>query len=114
MNKFEKMLSADSSTTLGKRANILSESTISEVENFINNLKAEKRALASRMLDLTDLAPDNTYSLRPGGKDFNATKWMSELHKTRMDIALKQIELDEAQAIHDEWFSEVETKTKNN
>lgn len=106
MSKFAKMLSADSSATLGNRAKNLADSAVLEVESFIANLRKEKLQLNSKLNDLTDLAPENTYSLRPGSSDFNPAKWVKELHQTRMDIALKEIELAEAQAIYDEWFSE--------
>jgi hypothetical protein len=100
------MLSADSSATLGNRAKNLADSAVLEVESFIANLRKEKLQLNSKLNDLTDLAPENTYSLRPGSADFNPAKWVRELHQTRMDIALKEIELAEAQAIYDEWFAE--------
>jgi len=106
MSKFAKMLSADSSATLGNRAKNLADSAVLEVESFIANLRKEKLQLNSKLNDLTDLAPENTYSLRPGSADFNPAKWVRELHQTRMDIALKEVELAEAQAIYDEWFSE--------
>lgn len=106
MSKFANMLSADSSATLGNRAKNLADSAVLEVESFIANLRKEKLQLNSKLNDLTDLAPENTYSLRPGSADFNPAKWVRELHQTRMDIALKEVELAEAQAIYDEWFAE--------
>lgn len=113
MSKFANMLSADSSATLGNRAKNLADSAVLEVESFIANLRKEKLQLNSKLNDLTDLAPENTYSLRPGSADFNPAKWVRELHQTKMDIALKEIELAEAQAIYDEWFAEETTaKTK--
>ncbi len=112
MSKFANMLSADSSATLGNRAKNLADSAVLEVESFIANLRKEKLQLNSKLNDLTDLAPENTYSLRPGSADFNPAKWVRELHQTRMDIALKEIELAEAQAIYDEWFAEEATTTK--
>lgn len=109
-NKFVSMLSASNADIKETRAKTLSENTVLEVDSFINNLKREKSQLATRLTNLTDLAPDNTYSLRPGSKDFNAAQWVKELHKTRMDIKLKEIELAEAQSIYDEWFKGTEAK----
>lgn len=105
MSKFEKMLSADNSATLGNRAKNIAEAAVLEVDSFISNLKKERLQLNSKLNDLTDLAPENTYSLRPGGADFNPAIWVRELHQIKMDIALKEIELAEAQSIFDEWFS---------
>lgn len=104
MNKFSSMLSASDKSIKEARAKALGEETQLEVDAFITNLRREKGKLNNKINDLTDLAPDNTYSLRPGTKGFDAAKWMAELHQTRMDIALKEIEITEAEAIHAEWF----------
>jgi hypothetical protein len=106
MSKFVNMLSADSNATLGNRAKNLADSAVLEVESFIGNLRKEKLQLNTKLNDLTDLAPENTYDLRPGGKDFDAGRWVAELHRVRMDLALKEVQLAEAQAIYDEWFAE--------
>jgi hypothetical protein len=110
MSKFEKMVSASNSTTLASRASDLAEEVSLELNSFINNLKREKSQLKSKVNKLTDLAPENTTSLRPGHPDFDAAKWVSELHQCRMDLALKNVELAEAQAINDEYFGEEPTK----
>ena len=112
MSKFANMLSAGNKETLGARAKGLADEAVLEVETFIQNLRREKIQLNNKLNNLTDLAPDNTYSLRPGGKDFKASAWVKELHQTRMDIKLKAIELEEAQAIYDEWFVEDEAPVK--
>lgn len=108
MNKFAKTLAASNAEIKETRAKALSDSTVLEVESFIQNLKREKLQLNNKLNNLTDLAPDNTYSLRPGSTDFNPSAWVKELHKTRMDIKLKSIELEEAEAIYNEWFKSAE------
>jgi len=112
MNKFASTLSAANADIKATRAQALADSTILEAESFIQNLRREKLLLVGKLNNLTDLAPDNTYSLRPGAKDFNAAAWFKELHKTRMEIALKEVELTEAQGIFNEWFGEVKSEDK--
>jgi autotransporter translocation and assembly factor TamB len=109
MSKFANELSASDKSIKAKRAKMLEDTTVIEVESFLQNLKREKLQLNNKLNNLTDLAPDNTYSLRPGSKEFNAGEWVKELHLTKMEIALKDIELVEAQGIYDEWFGD-ETK----
>lgn len=109
-NKFTSTLSASNAEIKVARAKSLSDSTVLEVESFIQNLKREKNQLANKLNNLTDLAPDNSYSLRPGSKEFDAAKWMKELHTTKMDLELKEIELKAAQDIFDEWFAPIEVK----
>ncbi len=110
MSKFEKMISSSSSATLANRASDLAEDVVLELNSFINNLKKEKSKLKSTINKLTDLAPENTTSLRPGHPDFEPAKWVSELHQCRMDLALKEVELAEAEAIYNEYFGEEETE----
>lgn len=105
VNKFASTLSSSNAEIKATRAQSLADTTVLEVESFIQNLKKEKLQLANKLNNLTDLAPDNSYSLRPGNKDFNAQAWIKELHTTRMDLKLKAVQLDEAQAIYDEWFA---------
>jgi outer membrane protein TolC len=104
MSKFVNMLTGSDASIKKTRATQLSDDTQLEVDAFITNLKREKSKLNSKLNSLTDLAPDNTYSLRPGSKDFDAAKWMSELHQTRMDILLLEVKLKEAEAINNDWF----------
>ena len=106
MSKFIKDLSASNDQIKKSRAKMLADSTVLEVESFIQSLKKEKLELENKIANLTDLAPDNSYSLRPGGENFDPKEWIKELHTTKMEIALKTIELQEAQSIYAEWFSE--------
>ncbi len=105
MNKFASTLSASNADIKSQRATLVAESTSDEVDTLISVLRKEKRALESKLNNLTDLAPDNTYSLRPGSKDFDAAKWVKEYHQTKMDLKLKVIELETAEEIKKEWFT---------
>jgi len=106
MSKFVETLSASNQEIKEARAEMIAEETVIEVQQFVSNLKKEKLQLRNKITKLTDLAPDNSYSLRPGGKDFNAAKWVQELHQAKMDLKLKDIALAEAEAIMDEWFKD--------
>lgn len=110
MSKFVKMISDSNSATLASRAHDLAEDVSLELISFINELKKQKSKLKSTINKLTDLAPENTTSLRPGHPDFEPAKWVSELHQCRMDLALKEVELAEAEAIYNEYFGEEKTK----
>lgn len=106
MNKFAKTLSASDKSIKEARAQMLADTTILEVEAKCSSLKREVNSLKNKITQLTDLAPDNTYSLRPGGKDYNPVKWIEELHQTKLDLKLKAIELEVAEEIKAEWFSD--------
>jgi hypothetical protein len=106
MSKFVKTLSASNGEIKTLRAESLAEEVKLEVETFLNNLKRESIQLKNKLTKLTDLAPDNKYSLRPGGDGFDAAAWIKELHQTKMDIALKEVELTQAEEIVKEWFTD--------
>lgn len=106
MNKFVKTLSASDAKIKESRAQILAEQASIEADTMVQNLKKEKLSLQNKIANMTDLAPDSTFSLRPGGESFDAAKWIKELHKTRMELKLKEIELTEAENIRNEWFGE--------
>ena len=104
MNKFAETLTSSNETIKESRAQMLADETVLEVEALVSSLKKEKLQLKNKIVKLTDLAPDNTYSLRPGGADFDAFQWVAELYQTGLDLKLKEIELAEAKAILKEWF----------
>lgn len=106
MSKFAKQLSASNKDIKGQRADMLAQEVGLEAEDLVRGLKREKMTLQNKIMRLTDLAPDTKDSLRPGGKDFDAQSWVRELHQSKMDLKLKDIELNEAEAIVAEWFSD--------
>lgn len=106
MNKFSRTLSASNDSIRKERAENLSEEVILEVDELLGKLKKEKVQLKNKIANLTDLAPDNTYSLRPGGKDFKADAWVQELFEAKLELDLKEIELQTAKGIKKEWFTE--------
>ena len=105
-NKFTQNLSASDSTIKETRASNLSQLASLEASGLVDKLKKEKLNLEFKINNLVDMAPETSDSLRPGAKNFDATKWVSELHSLKMQIKLKGIELAEAEAIVKEWFTD--------
>jgi hypothetical protein len=107
-SRFVQMLTASDKTIKANRAQHLADSTVLEVEAKMTEIRRRKNTLVNKITDLTDLAPENTYSLRPGSKDFNASKWTEELFKTKLDLKLVDIELETIEEIHSEFFATTE------
>lgn len=103
--KFVKSLAQSNDKIKEARAQMLADDTLLEVDTLISNLKRKVNSLKSTINNLTDLAPDNTYSLRPGGKDYNPLKWVTELHQATLDLKIAEIEYDAAVSIKTEWFT---------
>lgn len=106
MSKFVKNLVQDAKGIKEQRAKILAEDTKIELETLINQLRKDKRELDVKILNLTDLSPDNTYSLKPGGDNFNAAKWVDEMQDAKIALLNKQVELYTAEETYNEWFTE--------
>lgn len=103
-NKFITNLSASDASIKETRATLLSKGASIAANALVQRVETEKLALEMEISKLTDLAPNNSYSLKPGGDDFDAASWVNTLHKTKLKLNLKEIELKAAQAIVDEWF----------
>lgn len=104
MNKFEKMLTSDS--VYNKRVEILSKTAELAQKNLINDLKTTKEELELKIFNLTDLAPESSDSLRPGSKNWNAAKWAKSLQEAKQDLHMCEIQLDIANKIFKEYFTE--------
>ena len=103
-NKFITNLSASDSSIKETRAILLSKGASIAANGLVQRIESEKLALEMEISKLTDLAPDTSYSLKPGGDKFDAVKWVDDLHKTKLKLRLKEIELESAQEIVKEWF----------
>lgn len=104
-NKFTSMLSASNEGIKAERARILGSQASISAGRLVTDLQDQVLVLENRVYEMSDFAPESTDSLRPA-HNFNAATWIKELHKTRLDLRLKKIELREAEEIYAEWFSE--------
>lgn len=104
MSKFEKKLIRDGKEMKADRAADVAQTVKMEAEDLVRKLTKEKLALKSKINGLSDLGPDNSYSLRPTDKSFDAAKWVNGLHEATLELKLKQVELDAAEEILTEWF----------
>lgn len=105
-NKFITTLSASDTTIKTIRASLLAQEAKIEANTLVQNLERDMLVLEGKIASLTDLAPETTYSLKPGGENFDAAKWVKELHDTKMKVKLKEIALAEARGIVEEWFGD--------
>ena len=102
-SKFGAMITASDKSIKEARAVIIVKAGRRAAENKVRSIEDEVDSLETTILNLTDLAPDTTFSLKPG-KDFDAESWVNKLHEATLDLELKKIELKAAQDIVKEWF----------
>lgn len=104
VGKFEQMITASDKNIKDARGKIIAKATRRAAENLVRDLEDEVDKLETEILNLTDLGAESSFSLRPTSKDFNAEEWVNKLHQAKLDVALKKIELEQAEAILTEWF----------
>ncbi len=102
--KFYESLVASGDDVKGKRGELLVKSVKKAAKKKVDEIEEEIDALETTLLNLTDLGPENSYSLRPTAKGFDATKWIDEMFEAKVEIALKKVELEVAEGIVNEWF----------
>jgi len=102
-SKFGAMITASDKSIKQARAVIIVKAGRRAAENKVRSIEDEVDSLETTILNLTDLAPDTSFSLKPG-KDFDAESWVNKLHEATLDLELKKIELAAAEAIVTEWF----------
>ena len=107
-NKFIKLISDNGSSTLVRRAETISTAAEVAQQNIVNQLKQEKSRLEMRIINLTDFAPETTDSLRPGDKNWDATKWAKELQETKEELYDVKIQLKIAEDTYNEFFKETD------
>jgi hypothetical protein len=112
MNKFQKLIQASSKDTLNKRGNLLISSVQNKMEQKIFDIKNRINEVEMRVEQLTDVAPENTYDLRPGGKGFDPEKWINNLVSLKTELYTLSIELVIAEDIKEEWFEEKQLDPK--
>jgi hypothetical protein len=106
MNKFQSLIANNGNEVLQRRAaNVATTAEIAQ-QTLLNSLKVEKADIENRIMNLTDLAPENTDSLRPGTSNWNPTQWAEDLQKAKEDLYSISIRIKMAQETYDEYFTE--------
>lgn len=104
MNKFTKLISNTGNDTLKRRAENIAQTAEIAQQNLVNSLKQKKAEINLLIENLTDLAPEDTDSLRPGNKDWDPKVWVTELQKAKEDKYTIEIQLKLAQETFNEYF----------
>jgi hypothetical protein len=107
MNKFQKLIADNSSATLKRKAESVATQADIAQQTIVNNLKCKVSELKLQVENLTDFAPGNTYSLRPGTENWKPSDWAIELQRTKWDLYLAEQQLKIAQDTYNEYFSEI-------
>ena len=113
MNLFKKNITANSDSVKGKRADLLASATERQQRNLISELEQKIDDHEMKLQQLTDIAPENTYSLKPGGDNFDPNKWVREQHQIVLELYALNVELEIANKVYGKWFEEDKDSVTN-
>ena len=106
MNKFQRLISDNSSQTLVRRAETIATTAKIAQQNIVNFLKQRKCELEMEIANLTDFAPETSDSLRPGDKNWDAVSWAKKLQGTKQSLYDIDIQLKIAEQTFKEYFTD--------
>ena len=112
MKKFVSNLKTAHKDIRAKKAELIAEDAEAASNKFVSDLKEKQRTIKRSLMDLEDLSPDSTLSLRVTKDNFNATDWIKAIHEKKMELALITEEVTRAEETHAEYFGETEEETK--
>ena len=112
MNKFQQLISDNTSNTLKKRAGALATQAEIAQQTVVNTLRNKVSELKLKVDSLTDFAPDSTDSLQVGTKNWDPNKWAQDLQRTRWELKLAEDQLNIAEDTFDEYFKDEKPVTK--
>lgn len=110
MNKFKKLLSQGNDGIYERRVDALATQAEIAQQAIVNKLKQEKSKLEIELINLTDLSPETSDSLRPGSKNWNAQEWAKNIQRVKQELHTIGIQLDLAEETYKEYFGEEEVK----
>jgi hypothetical protein len=111
MNKFQSLISTGNEVLSRRAGNLATTAEIAQ-QTLINNLKVEKAQLEAKLMNLTDLAPESSVSLRPGAEGWNATTWAAELQSVKEKLYSVSIKIKLAEETFNEYFTEIKNEGK--
>lgn len=113
MNKFSKHLSKDADGIRLQRSEMIAEETKTQQQMLITILHKEKRDLDMEILNLSDIGPETSDSLRPAGQGFDSKQWVKKMQELKMKRLEKLVEIELAEETFNEWFKEEPEEKKS-
>ena len=104
MGKFLTNLTASNKEIKEARAKLVNKSAEQACKDEINAREKRIRDLQSKLMDLEDLSPESTVSLKPVSGDFNAESWAKSIIETTINLKLEETELAIVKGILSEYF----------
>ncbi len=99
-------LTQETSGIKAQRAGILLKNTHSAQVALIQEIQGRIDKKDEEELNLTDLSPENTYDLKPGGANFDSKTWSAKLQDISVEKLEIEVELIAAKRNYKKWYGE--------
>lgn len=106
MNKFTKQMSDTSNATLQRRASVIATQGEIAQQSIVNSLMNQQQMLKASIINLTDFAPNDKDSLRPGNPDWDSNEWAKELQRKKWELWMVEHQLKIAKETQKEYFED--------
>lgn len=104
-NRFMDTLVSTNERLKEKRASLIEFAANRSQLELVQKIEKEINELRLELESISDFGPENALSLRPASHDFNVNEWRNEVHRIKLELYRKQIELNIAKETYNEWFS---------
>lgn len=101
---FQSMLEKSHKEIRGQRASLLSKDAERKMRKVMESKEEKVEDLEMKVLNLSDLSPDSTTTLKVTKSGFDAKSWAEQLIETKTELRLAQEELKIAQETYNEFF----------
>lgn len=102
--KFQRNLESSHKEIRGKRAKFLNEDAEVSMRRLVDKEKDKLRDLQRQEMNLEDMHPDSTTTLKVTKDKFDSVTWARELVEVRVEIKLQKAELQIAEDTYKEYF----------
>lgn len=104
-SQFQSMLEKSHKEIRGQRASLLSKDAERKMRKQVESKEEKVEDLEMKVLNLSDLSPDSTTTLKVTKSGFDAKSWAEQLIETKVELHLAKKELEIAQETYDSFFN---------
>lgn len=101
---FQSMLEKSHKEIRGQRASLLSKDAERKMRKVVEAKEEQVEDLEMKVLNLSDLGPDSTTTLKVTKSGFDAKSWAEQLIETKTQLQIATQELKIAEETYNEFF----------
>ena len=103
-NVFQQMLEKSHKEIRGQRAQLLAKDAERKMRKVVESKEEKVEDLEMKVLNLSDLSPDSTTTLKVTKEGFDAKSWSEQLIAAEVNLTIAKQELSIAQNTYKKFF----------